>query len=91
MSGIAIGGLIFGGLMLLLVLRVPIGIAMFTAGASGYFYLTDGQALRMQRHQIKASQGQQGKTRHHQYLCEPQGPAQNHAGFTGGTDGQSAL
>jgi len=45
MSGIAIGGLIFGGLMLLLVLRVPIGIAMFAAGASGYFYLTDGQAL----------------------------------------------
>ena len=45
MSGIAIGGLIFSGLMLLLVLRVPIGIAMFTAGATGYFYLTDGQAL----------------------------------------------
>lgn len=45
MSGIAIGGLIFGGLMLLLVLRVPIGVAMFAAGASGYFYLTDGQPL----------------------------------------------
>lgn len=45
MSGIAIGGLIFAGLMLLLVLRVPIGIAMFTAGAAGYVYLMDGQTL----------------------------------------------
>jgi len=45
MSGITLGGLIFCGLMLLLVLRVPIGIAMFTAGAAGYFYLTDGQAM----------------------------------------------
>jgi C4-dicarboxylate transporter DctM subunit len=40
MSGIAIGGLIFAGLMLLLVVRVPIGIAMFVAGAGGYLYLT---------------------------------------------------
>jgi len=40
MSGIAIGGLIFAGLMGLLVIRVPIGIAMFTMGAAGYFYLT---------------------------------------------------
>ena len=36
MSGIAIGGLIFLGLMVLLVIRVPIGIAMFVAGGTGY-------------------------------------------------------
>ncbi|MEX8495002.1 TRAP transporter large permease [Sphaerotilus sp.] len=40
MSGIAIGGLIFAALMALLVLRVPIGIAMFVTGAGGYAYLT---------------------------------------------------
>ena len=45
MSGIAIGGIIFACLMLLLVVRVPIGIAMFTMGAAGYFYLTGGEAL----------------------------------------------
>lgn len=45
MSGIALGSLIFAGLMLMLVLRVPIGIAMFTAGAAGYVYLTDMQTL----------------------------------------------
>ena len=43
MSGIALGSLVFAGLMVLLVLRVPIGIAMFTAGASAYFFLTDAQ------------------------------------------------
>ncbi len=40
MSGIAVGGWIFVGLMVMLVLRVPIGIAMFVAGAGGYAYLT---------------------------------------------------
>ncbi|GAB4399017.1 MAG: TRAP transporter permease [Rhodoferax sp.] len=45
MSGIALGGLIFTGLMVLLVLRVPIGIAMFTMGAAGYWYLTGPDAL----------------------------------------------
>ncbi len=44
MSGIAIGGIIFACLMILLVLRVPIGIAMFTMGAAGYVYLTGGEA-----------------------------------------------
>jgi len=44
MSGIAVGGLIFACLMVLLVLRVPIGIAMFTMGAAGYVYLTGGEA-----------------------------------------------
>jgi len=45
MSGIATGGIIFALLMVLLVLRVPIGIAMFTMGAAGYYYLTGGEAL----------------------------------------------
>ena len=45
MSGIAVGFVIFGVLMLLLVLRVPIGIAMFSVGALGYVYLTGGDAL----------------------------------------------
>jgi C4-dicarboxylate transporter, DctM subunit len=40
MNGIAIGGVIFGCLMVLLAIRVPIGIAMFSMGAAGYFYLT---------------------------------------------------
>ena len=42
MSGTQVGFLIFGFLMLLLVLRVPIGIAMFIAGGGGYVYLTGG-------------------------------------------------
>jgi tripartite ATP-independent transporter DctM subunit len=42
MSGIAVGGWIFGLMMLLLVLRVPIGIAMFTMGSAGYIYLNGG-------------------------------------------------
>ena len=45
MSGIAAGGVIFACLMVLLMLRVPIGIAMFTMGAAGYFYLTGGDSL----------------------------------------------
>ena len=45
MSGIAIGGIIFGLMMVLLMVRVPIGIAMFTMGAAGYYYLTGGEAL----------------------------------------------
>lgn len=40
MSGIAIGSIIFALLMVLLVVRVPIGIAMFTMGAAGYVALT---------------------------------------------------
>ena len=43
MSGIAIGASIFALLMVLLVIRVPIGIAMFTMGASGYLYLIGGE------------------------------------------------
>ncbi len=43
MSGIAVGSWIFVLLMVLLVVRVPIGIAMFTMGAAGYVYLTGGE------------------------------------------------
>ena len=42
MSGISVGLLIFAFLMVLLVLRVPIGIAMFAMGAAGYVFLTGG-------------------------------------------------
>ena len=45
MSGIAVGSWIFVLLMVLLVVRVPIGIAMFTMGAAGYLYLTGGDTL----------------------------------------------
>ena len=44
MSGIAVGGLIFLALMVLLVVRVPIGIAMFMAGAGGYIFLNGGES-----------------------------------------------
>jgi len=43
MSGTQVGFLIFGFLLTLLVLRVPIGIAMFIAGGGGYLYLTGGE------------------------------------------------
>lgn len=42
MSGTSIGFLMFGALMLLLVVRVPIGIGMFMVGAGGYLYLSGG-------------------------------------------------
>jgi C4-dicarboxylate transporter, DctM subunit len=44
MNGIAVGGLIFALLMVLLVLRVPIGIAMFVMGSGGYYALAGGNA-----------------------------------------------
>ncbi len=40
MSGTTLGFLIFGVMLALMVVRVPIGIAMFTVGAAGYVYLT---------------------------------------------------
>ena len=43
MSGTQLGFLIFGVLLTMLVLRVPIGVAMFIAGGGGYLYLTGGQ------------------------------------------------
>jgi tripartite ATP-independent transporter DctM subunit len=39
------GFILFATLMALLVIRVPIGIAMFCVGAAGYFALTDFSAL----------------------------------------------
>ena len=42
MTGIGIGLSIFAFLLVLMVLRVPIGIAMFSAGTSGYIYLLGG-------------------------------------------------
>ena len=42
MTGIGVGLMLFGLLMVLLVLRVPIGIAMFAIGAGGYVWLTGG-------------------------------------------------
>jgi tripartite ATP-independent transporter DctM subunit len=45
MSGIASGGLIFLGLMVMLVLRVPIGISMFVAGGTGYLALSGWDTL----------------------------------------------
>ena len=44
MTGIGVGLVLFGVLMGLLVLRVPIGIAMFAVGAGGYLWLTGGDA-----------------------------------------------
>jgi tripartite ATP-independent transporter DctM subunit len=43
MSGTQAGFLIFGFMLVLLVVRVPIGVAMFLAGGGGYFYLTGGE------------------------------------------------
>jgi tripartite ATP-independent transporter DctM subunit len=43
MSGIGVGLTIFGLLLVLLVVRVPIGIAMFTMGSAGYIWLTGGE------------------------------------------------
>lgn len=40
MSGITVGSLVFVFLLALMVVRIPIGIAMFVAGAGGYIYLT---------------------------------------------------
>ena len=39
MSGMQIGFIMFGILMALLVVRIPIGIAMFMVGAGGYWFL----------------------------------------------------
>ncbi|HIJ86066.1 MAG TPA: TRAP transporter large permease [Desulfuromonadales bacterium] len=42
MTGIQVGFLMFGIMMTMLVIRVPIGIAMFTVGAGGYVFLSGG-------------------------------------------------
>ncbi|MBS0443365.1 MAG: TRAP transporter large permease [Proteobacteria bacterium] len=43
MSGISAGLVLFGVMLVLLVLRVPIGIAMFSVGAGGYVWLSGGE------------------------------------------------
>ncbi|MBV6274095.1 TRAP transporter large permease [Alcaligenaceae bacterium CGII-47] len=45
MSGLSVGMVMFAGLLALMVVRVPIGVAMFAAGAAGYVYLTGGNTL----------------------------------------------
>ncbi len=42
MSGTSVGFIIFGVMLALMVVRVPIGIAMFVVGFGGYLHLTDG-------------------------------------------------
>src|SRR5258706_5636028 len=42
MSGIQVGFIVFGVMLALMLIRVPIGIAMFVAGAGAYVYLVDG-------------------------------------------------
>jgi len=43
MNGIGAGLVLFGVMLVLLVLRVPIGIAMFSVGAGGYVWLSGGE------------------------------------------------
>jgi C4-dicarboxylate transporter, DctM subunit len=45
MSGIESGLILFGVLLALLVLRVPIGVGMFMVGAGGYVWITGGAWL----------------------------------------------
>ena len=42
MTGVQVGSLMFAIMLALMVVRVPIGIAMFTVGCGGYAYLTGG-------------------------------------------------
>lgn len=42
MSGVQVGILTFTGMLVLMFLRVPIGVAMLTSGAGAYVYLTGG-------------------------------------------------
>jgi len=47
MTGIEVGFVIFGVMLALMVVRVPIGFAMFIVGAAGYVYLTGGNVLAL--------------------------------------------
>src|SRR5207253_9798445 len=47
MSGIAIGSIMFAIMLTLMVIRVPIGIAMFMVGAGGCVYLTGGNVATL--------------------------------------------
>ena len=44
MTGIQVGFVIFGAMLTLMVIRVPIGVSMFIVGAVGYLYMTGGAA-----------------------------------------------
>jgi tripartite ATP-independent transporter DctM subunit len=46
-SGTAVGLIVFGMMLALMAVRVPIGIAMFAMGASAYVYLTGGELLQL--------------------------------------------
>lgn len=43
MSGMMVGGIMFGILLMMLLVRVPIGIAMFLVGAGGYLTMLGGE------------------------------------------------
>lgn len=45
MSGIEVGFIMFGIMMAMMVIRIPIGISMFTVGAGGYVYLSGGEIV----------------------------------------------
>lgn len=47
MSGTSVGLIMFGILMLMLVLRVPIGISMFLVGAGGFLTMLGGGAMAL--------------------------------------------
>ena len=47
MSGSSIGFILFGILLFLMFVRVPIGISMFIVGAGGYVYLSGGETLAL--------------------------------------------
>ncbi|MGB3276875.1 MAG: TRAP transporter large permease subunit, partial [Castellaniella sp.] len=47
MSGMTVGFIMFAVLLALMVIRIPIGISMFIAGAGGYVYLTGSEVPLM--------------------------------------------
>ncbi len=47
MTGIEVGFVVFGVMLALMVIRVPIGISMFVVGAAGYVYLTGGNVMAL--------------------------------------------
>ena len=47
MSGTAVGLTVFGLMLALMAVRVPIGIAMFSMGAAAYVYLTGGELAQL--------------------------------------------
>jgi C4-dicarboxylate transporter DctM subunit len=45
MSGLAVAGLGFGAMLVLIALRAPVGLSMLVVGAVGYIHLSSWQAL----------------------------------------------